>query len=232
MSYPQHPDFVVVKNEFYPNGLKEIDIWNYYQLVKPQLLQETRFRDLIFWFMIDVNKPIIQRKGKTERFIRLNPDNYDTLITGRTVSIHSTMSSAEKFGIIDIDTDNFNDAKEAAEDVYHYVLDNANFIDGASIRFTGKSSFHIFCNYKRKLKVEYAKLLWVDFLRESELAKKYSIEAKRKPGIVNLDLAPNKIYGGFITLHSLSILGLRCMNIPVDKIRRFKKENARIQTKK
>jgi hypothetical protein len=229
MSYPVHPDTIIVKNEFYPLGLKEIDIWNYYQLVKSYLLQQVKFRDLIFFIMVDVNKPIVYRKGKGERFIRLNLNNYDTLITGRTISIHSSMSNVESFGIVDIDTDDFKLAKEAASDTYFFLKENAKFIEDVSIRFTGKTSFHLFCQYKRKLKVDYAKLMLKDILEKSDLTKKYTVEYKRKAGIPNLDLGSNKLFGGYITLWSLSILGLRCMEIPVEKLKTFKKENALIK---
>lgn len=229
MSYPQHPDTIIVQNEYYPNGLKEIDSWNYYQSVKSKLLKETRFRDLIFWIMVDVNKSIVFRKGKTERFIRLNPENYDTIITGRTISIHSAMSSIESFGIIDIDTDDFKLAKEATHDTYFYLKENAKFIQDVSIRFTGKTSFHLFCKYKRKLKIDYAKIMLKDILEQSDLIKKYSVEYKRRSsGMPNLDLSPNKVFGGFITLHSLSVLGLKCMEVPIEKLKRFKKEESKI----
>jgi len=30
MSYPQNPETIIIKNVFYPKGLKEIDVFNYY----------------------------------------------------------------------------------------------------------------------------------------------------------------------------------------------------------
>ena len=56
MSKPQNPETLVLKNEYYPNGLREIDIWNYYQKVKNQLLRETIGKNLIVFFAIDLNK--------------------------------------------------------------------------------------------------------------------------------------------------------------------------------
>jgi len=104
MSYPEHPDAIVVKNKFYPQGLREIDVWNHYQRVKSKLLKEVKNRDIMFFIMVDTNKPIILRR-KREQFIRLTPQNYDTLITGRTVSVHAAMNAHEEIGIIDIDID-------------------------------------------------------------------------------------------------------------------------------
>ena len=59
MSYPQHPDTIILKNKYYPQGLREIDIWNYYQKVKTLIIKETMNRELMFEIMVDVNKPII-----------------------------------------------------------------------------------------------------------------------------------------------------------------------------
>ena len=67
MSIPQHPDKIMVKNQFYPEGLKEIDIWNYYQKYKPLILRETLGRELIIFFSTDVNKTIVVRKYKEKQ---------------------------------------------------------------------------------------------------------------------------------------------------------------------
>ena len=45
---------------------------------------------------------------------------------------------------------------------------------------------------------------------------------------VNIDLASNKYRGGFITLHSLSIEGLKCMEIKRSDLGNFIKEMAKI----
>jgi hypothetical protein len=223
MSYPENPNTIVVQNSFYPKGLREIDIWNYYQSVKTDILRETNYKDVMFFIMVDKNKPVIRRKG-VEGPIRLSPKNYDTIITGRTVSIHSSMGAYEEFGIIDIDidpSDGFRWAKEVTYRVYNYVMDKMPIVKSASIRFTGKQSFHIKCDFGRKMKIDVIRFLLGKFLRESELSKVYTIEGKRRPGIPNLDMAPNKLRGNYITLNSLSIIGLKCMEVPYSSLMSF-----------
>ena len=230
MGYPQNPDTIILKNEYYPNGLREIDVWNYYQKVKIPMLKDTMGKNLMFAIMVDVNKPVIRRKTAAGIF-RLEPKNYDELITGRTISIYSEMKAIEEFAIIDIDispSDGFTWARKAAADVYDYVIDKMPLVRTASIRFTGKTSFHIVCDFGRKMKVDAVRYLLEKFLRESDLSKVYTIEAKRRPGIPNLDLSINKFRGAYITLNSLSILGLRCMDIPYTKLTQFNPTNARI----
>ena len=39
MSYPQNPETLVIQNKYYPKGLREIDIWNYYQKNKNLLFK-------------------------------------------------------------------------------------------------------------------------------------------------------------------------------------------------
>jgi|ADurb_Ile_03_Slu_FD_contig_41_1192934_length_2499_multi_4_in_0_out_0_4 hypothetical protein len=223
MSYPDHPDTIIIKNEFYPDGLREIDIWNYYQKVKGPLLQQVINRDLMFFIMVNVNKDIVLRKGKTTRFLRLNNQNYDTLITGRTVSIHSTMKRHENFGIVDIDTDDFDEAKLAAFKVYNHMTKSYN----TSIRFTGKSSFHVVCEFNREKDIDNIRNEFEQKMRDSNLSQ-YTIGYRRTGRVPNLDLSSNKLRGGFITLHSLSTIGLRCMEIDSTKIIRFRKELAKI----
>ena len=124
MSYPKNPKTVVVKNKFYSKGISELMIWNYYQKVKVPLLKQVVNRDLMFFIMTDVNKPII-RKKLGNKYIRLLPSNYDKIITGRTISIHSAMKGYEEFAIIDVDlhpSDGFRWAKDATRNVYEYIF--------------------------------------------------------------------------------------------------------------
>jgi len=230
MAYPDNPDTIVIKNRFYPQGVTELDIWNHYQKEKSNILIETKNKDLMFFVMVKENQPIIRRKGPGGT-IRLTPMNYDQIITGRTVSIHSAMGLHEDFGIIDIDIhpgDGFKSAKLVARDVYDFVMDKMPIVRSAQIRFTGKQSFHIKCQFKTKMKIDVIRFLLTKFLRESNLGKKYTIEGRRRAGFPNLDMAPNKFKGNYITLNSLSVWGLQCMEVPYQSLMRFDPRQARI----
>lgn len=230
MSYPENPNTIILKNKFYPSGLREIDVWNYYQKYKKEILRETFNRDVMFIMMIDLNKPIIRRK-LSGKYIRLTQKNYDKVITGRTLSIHSTMRNIETFGIIDIDVDprdGFPWAKKVAAQVYDVIEEKMHFISKIKIRFTGKTSFHIVCDLGRRAKIDAIKYLLQKFLRESELARVYTIGGKRKPGIPNLDLAPNCFKCNYITEYALSSIGLRCMSVSYNQLKSFDITQARI----
>lgn len=231
MAYPENPKTIIVKNKYYPYGLTELDIWSYYNKARGAFLQSTKNRDLSALIMIDVNKPIIRRKNAGGRTIRLTPQNYDKLITGRTIGFYSAMTSIEQFGIIDIDLDpshNFSWAKKVTSNVYDHVIDNMPLVRTVKIRFTGKGSFHVICDFGRKMKIDVIRFLLRKFLQSSDLAKAYTIEAKRRSGVPNLDLSPNKVRGNYITLHSLSIIGLRCMEVSYGELANFDPRKARI----
>jgi len=230
MSYPENPETIILKNKFYPKGLKEIDIWNYYQKVKDPFLREIFNRELMFFIMVDINKPVIKRKGPSG-YMRLSNKNYDETITGRTVSIHSSMGTAENFGIIDVDvhpSDGFKWARKVTLDVYDFVMDKIPILRSASIRYTGKGSFHVVCDFGRKMKTDTMKFLFQKFFIGSDIEKAYTIGGKRKMGVPNLDLNRNCRRCNYISLHSLSIWGLRCMEVPYQELMRFDPNKARI----
>lgn len=227
MSYPENPETIIIKNKFYPKGLREIDIWNYYQRNKVQILKETQNRDLMFVIMIGIDKSILKRKTKTG-YIKLNSKNYDTLMSGRTITIYSTMKKYENFGIIDIDINNWEMAKRTTIDVYNWMVDKFPIARITEMKYTGKESFHIICTFPRTIKIEAIKFLLKKELQKSDLVKKYTMEFKRRPNIPNLDLSPNNFRGAFITLGSLSLWGLKCMNVGYNDILRFDPFKARI----
>jgi hypothetical protein len=229
MAYPQNPETIILQNKYYPQGFKEIDSYNYYQKNKARILQQTMGRDLMFWIATDINKSIIQRKGKETNYIRLNNSNYDNTVHGRVISIHSSMKRTDDIGIIDIDCEVWDEAKQATIDTYEYVIQKFPIVNSAEIRFTGKSSFHIFCKLNRPLNVDATRFLFEKFLRESPLMRKYTLQQKRELGTANLDLAPNKYRGAYITLHSLSTWGLRCIIIDHGDILKFDPYHATVK---
>ena len=231
MGYPKNPETIVIKNNFYKTGVREKDIYSYYQKVKYDILKETKSRDIMLGISTDINKIILRRKGKGKNYIRLTPQNYDEIITGRTITIYSIMGTYEDIGIIDIDVfDNnaFKLARQATNDVYEFVMDKMPIIRTAQIRFTGKTSFHIACYFNRKIKIDGVRFLLERFLQNSDLARIYSISEKRKAGTVNIDLSPNKYNGAFITLNSLSQIGLKCLEVPYQSLMSFNPNKARV----
>jgi len=227
MAYPKNPHTIVIKNEYYPKGLREIDVWNYYQKVKMQLLKETLGKNIMVFFAVDENKFIVIRKNKSEGLVRLNMTDYDDVVSGRSISFHNIMNKYSSYGVIDIDTDNFEIAKDLAIEIYNLFY-NHKVVRDVKIIYTGKDSFHIRVYFNNDYKIDYIKSMILGILSEAKLTNDYTIKAKRQGNIPNLDLQRNIYNAGFIALHSLSIDGLKCMEIEPKKIRWFKKEQAKI----
>jgi len=141
------------------------------------------------------------------------------------------MRQNEDFGIIDIDCDIFSLAKEATITTYEYVVEKMPIIRKASIRFTGKSGFHILCHFDKKINIDIIRKLLFKQLLYAKKLEKYTVGFKRKKGIPNLDLSPNKFRGNHIILGSLSIIGLRCMEVRYNELDTFNKNKARIEIK-
>lgn len=215
-SKPNNPDTIILKNEYYPNGLTQQDIYNYYISKKNEILKETKNRDLIIFFAASTNNIIIKRKQNKNEYIQLTKQNYEDIISGRTLSFHSTMNQKESFGIIDLDYHDFTEVKKATKEIYDFLYKLNNNIN---IRFTGKTGFHIIYNFNKLLDINVIKNQLYHILLP--LSDKYTIAPKRTQEKVNIDLSSNKINGGFITLNSLSILGLKCIEISKKEIDNF-----------
>jgi hypothetical protein len=223
MSFPKNPKTLIVDNEF--GTLNELDIWKYYQKVKTPFLMQLIGREIMIFLATDVNKTVVIRKKSDGSLIYINMRNYDEIVSGRTLSFHSCMKKTEKIGIVDIDISDFNLAKEATKNI-HKFLSVAPFALDVGIRFTGKESFHVICYLKRNMYVDSIRELLRDYLLDNPFG--YDVMHKRQKEVPNLDLATNKYRGGFITPHSLSTLGLKCMNVMPRGLLTFNKRQATI----
>jgi len=223
----KNPDTILIQNEYYPKGLTELDINNYYHSIKNKLIYEIQNRELILFIGTDINKTIVRRHDKNDEYITIHKNNFDQIMHGRVVSIVSTMKRVESFGIIDIDYYDFKICKDIVLNISEY-LKNLTIIDHISIRFTGKSSFHIIVYFKIKYEINWIRS-YLNEILNNKFKDIYDISYKRNSTIPNLDLSPNKFRGGFITQYSLSIIGLKCMEVPLRQIPSFDKQFAKIK---
>lgn len=218
MSYPKHPDTIIVKNEFYPSGLREIDIWNHYQnqIVKRSILNEIKGRPVIIVLIVDGS-----------RIVRRYPvaPPYDKMITGRTISVHTTIKARDTFFVVDIDAGRnvtFSDVKRATMEVYRVMVKN---LGATEIRFTG-SGFHLIHNSGKVRPVEKNKEILKSILLSNFEGEYLVGGVTAPPNQINLDLAPMKRLGGHICRYSLAENGLICLPVPISKLLSFTKEEA------
>jgi len=224
----KNPKSILIQNEFYPSGLTEEDISNYYSKVKRKILSVNDNREVMLFIAVDINKFIIRRHYSNNDYIILTNDNYDEILHGRVTTIISTMKRYENFGIIDIDYHDFDKNKEITLEIIKYLSSiKISPFKSIRVRFTGKSSFHIIIYLNKNQDINITRLYLSEILRD-KFSDKYDIIYKRSSDKPNLDLSPNKFRGGFISEFSLSVLGLRCLNIPINQIKEFEKRFAKI----
>lgn len=232
MGEPKNPQTIILKNKFYTGGLREIDIWNYYQSVKRDLISENVGLQMMVYIATDLNKFVVRRRMADNKPIYLDFKNYDQIISGRTLSFHSSMNPSTRWGIIDIDVhpnSSFIEAQQATLATYDYVMDKISFIRTAQIRYTGKNSFHIACDFGKTMRADTARFMLEKFLRQSPLSKVYTINAKKASyGVQNIDLNRNCFKCNHVSLYSLSSWGLKCMEVSYNKIMSFNQREARI----
>ncbi len=232
MGQPKNPQTIILKNKFYPSGLREIDVWNYYQSVKRELIAQNIGLQMMVYIMTDVNKPVIRRRAAGNKPIYLDQKSYDNVVTGRTLSFHASMNPQTRYGIIDVDVhqnDGFQWARKATLATYDYVMEKMVFIKTAKIQYTGKGSFHIVCDFGRSTRADTVRFMLERFLKQSPLAKAYTINEKKSyPGVPNLDLNRNAFRANHISLHSLSVWGLKSMEVGYNQIMNFDPRKAKI----
>jgi len=225
----KNPEEIILKNKFYPEGIKEKETFNYYQKIRREIIKENNRRDIMILLFSKFNQPIFKRKEKN-KYLNLNNSNYDKIFNGRTIGIYSIMKNYEDFGIIDIDIDNnFELAKSTTLDVYEYLIrQNFDTIKDIEIRYTGKHSFHLIVKFKQKQRIGDIKNILRNILNNKYLMNKYHMVYKRTKGIPNLDLSPNKYNGAYISKYSLSLWGLKCEEIQKNDLMKIRQEDFKI----
>jgi len=223
MSELANPNTIIVKNNFYLNGLTEKNVWDYYQKYKGIILNNTRGRDIMLGIAVDLNKIVFKRKGN----IRLTNNNYNSIITGRKLVIYSTMKAYEDFCVVDIDINDWKKAKQTTQLIYNQ-LHEFNFIRTIKILFTGKNAFHIHCKFRDRYPITKAKSIIEAYLKQNQNHLLYTIQHKRLANKPNIDLSPNKFKGAYITEGSLSMWGLKCIEVKLNELNSFEPWKAKI----
>mgnify|MGYP005725484761 CR=1 FL=1 len=218
-----YPEKVILKNKFYPKGLTENQIYNYYISQKTSILSQVKNRELMFFLQLE-DEQIVKRKDSKGKYLKLTPNNYEQLIHGRVLSIHGTMRKNEEFGIVDIDSDNFRRSRRTTAKIYDYLKQSSK-IKKIVIRYTGKDSFHLICYFRNKKHIDNIRILLKKFLIHKK-SKQIDVSFSRSPGKTNLDLSPNKFRGGFILSNALSVMGLRCLEVSRGELMNFQKSHA------
>lgn len=208
--YPLNTQTIILKNDYYPNGLTEEKCYNHYIKNKDKILKYTIDRFIMFKIAIDMNKFIIRRNMK-DGMVILNKDNFDNIITGRTLVIYPTMRTKEDICIVDIDGEDFNKNRLDTMNIYDFLLKQG--YKEQTIYFTGKRSFHIMVHLKEKDDISNIRSKFKLLLSEFSM----------------VDMSPNKLHGAWTCPYGLSEDGLIAKEVPRHLLLNFEKESCIIR---
>lgn len=209
--FPQNPNDIVIKNYHYPKGLTELQIYKYYMEVKPKILNWINKRQVMFFLRIDLNHIVVKRKlnGKP---IKLNFNNFNDLITGRTNQIHVEHPRISNYFVIDIDAGEGVGIKkvlEASDDAMDY-LKSLNISKWEKL-FTSPSGIQLIGYLSSRHDINKIRNIVVSELKKQD---KYLVHKKgRHPGTINFDMSSNYKRGSHLARYSLTKEGLICDDI-------------------
>jgi len=236
--YPNHPDKKVVKkNKFYPKGLTEADVWEYYDKVKRKMLPFFEDKFVAFGVVGDNFQWILKRhKGKGHKdYIKIESiEDFDEFNNGRNVEFYIHEVSQTDVAIIDTDPgnkieDDFDLIKEYTKEAVK-VMKKLSGLDRVRILYSGKRAFHVWGFLKRKRKIDDIRdELWALLEEHFKDDNSVTITKKPKPTQMRLDISINKEAGLHIAPFSLRAkTGLYAGWVSQSKLDEFKKEEHKI----
>ena len=134
--YPSHPDDIVIKNDYYPRGIKEVNIYNYYLSIKDKLINWIDGKRVAFLLRLSPKQTVLIRNQKGKP-IHLTSHNFEDIITGRTNVIYVTEDGLVNNWVIDIDAgENINiiHVQKVLDILQHELIPNN--IDSLGIKKT------------------------------------------------------------------------------------------------
>lgn len=229
MSKPSNPFEVVIKNRFYPKGLNELSIYDYWLSKKTEIVSQLQGKRVMFYLAAENKKNIVLRYERgTQNPQYLNDADYAKKITGRTVGILELFDEKSNFGVIDIDSPieessissdkNFENVKKITAEIYDFI----SKFHKTQIVFTGKNGFHIRCQMHTKMRMEQIKKVLREQLEDSEFK---SLLSGRNNSSPNVDLSPNMRNGAIIVPLSLNKIGIPAVELQRKELINFRRED-------
>ena len=211
---PPHPEQAVIKNWLYPQGLTEQDIWNYYQKNKKNLLGWIGDRTVAFF--LKVNDILIVKRNIGDKSIKLTQENFDELITGRTLQILVERQDLSDYFVVDIDAGESHSRKEIimASKVVVETLRPLH-VEKWELLFTSPKGIHVIGYLSKKDTLDNIRSLVEELLLNQN---DYLVNVKGRRHVeINLDLTPNYKRSIHICRYSLTKEGLICDDILTSK---------------
>jgi len=228
-SIPEHPNKVIISSKY--GKLTEKDIWDHYQKFKDEIIEDCKGYDV--FFRLSTDGDVFKRKDRG-KYIKLNPENYDRLVSGRVVEIHKALPSNQTNLIwVDLDAyERFGDldkVKPYAKEIQQLLINNFD-VQKINVKFSGDRGFHIEAIVP-KMDVDEARNKIKDLLKE-----KYKYDLKVTTGLA----APDQMRLDTSTLHEKGSIKAKyslhhktgLVAVPVEGLDSFEPEQAKINLEK
>lgn len=220
--YPSHPVDIVIKNEFYPKGLTELQVYNHYLSVKNKLLNWIKDRNVAFLIRVEKDQTVLIRNQKGKP-IYLTNSNFENLITGRTNVIYVTHPELTNYWVVDIDIGpnlSIQHAKSTLHVLEHEFRKNSLETKSLEAIFSSPKGIHLIGYLNHQINID---LLRHSLVKELQLISErlnqkskiqFTVNVKgRENNKINFDLSsmyPNSLH---ISKYSLTKEFLICDDV-------------------
>ena len=232
-AFPKHPDTIIVKAEYYPDGLTEEEIWTYYDGVKEGIVKELNNQPTML--VIKVDGQVYKRNDESGHPIMIKDiASFDKYNTGRVVEYHKVIGENSKYGFIDIDPNevpSWDKVKQVTGEVYKKISSLPD-VDRVDIAFSGGRGFHLYPYFKEERSINDLRTELEEFLDMYISDSGYAdLTTGRLVGdyAIRLDTSTLHRTGSLRVPGSLNAnTGLKCTKLSLGKLMNFEKEFAMI----
>jgi len=236
--YPSHPDTVVIESEFYPGGLTEADVWEYYDREKEPIAAELKGHDVML--VIKADGEIYRRHPDSkEEPIRISSiEDFDRYNNGRTVEFHKVVGDQTVYGYVDVDPKEdvpFERTKRVTSEVYA-ALTRLPDVTQVDLAYSGGRGFHLYPYYTQPKTTDQVrgelKEAMDEYIEDSG-DEKLTTGRVYEEDMIRLDTSTLKRAGSLRVPGSLNMqTGLRCMSVEPNELGQFRREGAKINVAK
>lgn len=207
--FPKHPDKKIIrKNEFYPEGLVEEDIWKWYDKNKQKIIPHLKGHEVLIIIKTD-DGTIVKRNDKNDKPYRINKvEDFEKLNNGRNVEFHIVSGKTSNIGWVDLDPGknfDFEDTKDHAKRLKG-KLKSLPFVKSVDLKYSGRRGFHLMLDFKKKEDVDKIREELKEFLTDYIEAGNYDklVLKSPKPSEMRLDISTFHNKGSIRAPYSLN----------------------------
>lgn len=212
---PPHPNDVVIKNSFYPNGLTEQDIWDHWVKNKDNILRWVNGRPIAYFLRL--NDKLVMKRNLGDAPMKLTSANYENILTGRTNVLYVEQSPKTNLFVIDIDPGNGYGRKDSVALIkWIRMIIRRNLADSVKYETlsSGSKGIHVLGTLGKTYRVDELRDYLQSMLSKNlgDLGNHITVNKKggKNSGVINLDLSSMQTRGLHICRYSLTKEGLVC----------------------